>query len=497
MAYSLLWDQLDLVEKQLFNGFLFFKEVKNFLSQFEEVENKYGKNMSKISIQQEKNVAESGALTKAWSGMKSLLQGGSHQHKHLSKLTNNLLKSVVEKMETYDTARNELISEWKRDQKVVNKCSERYINLKKKYFKKCHDFEIVTTEWERIITTKPEANEKETLKCYTKRRSLKKEVISIFEGYKVSLQALNDEKVRYQNAVKSRLVKIEKLEKERILYFKDIMIKFLQNLSQISSDQAYLVLTKTLNEINEDVVISGFVKANDPKVPLLVVPELLTYNPNDEEQTTSTHDSSNKKLNLFSRMRKKTILKKNKEQNTSQTTNEQNEQQKNASKTEKTTNQNNQTRQTKEEVKVKFKENVETQQTNQNIEKPQYEKYKALYSYEKNEEGEISFNEGDYLIIIEKDESGWWQAQLGDKIGTIPSTYLAIGNETQEEEEEGLFEIGDQVEAIYEFNEGGDGELIVMEGDVLTVVSLHDGWFTGRNTNNEEGFVPINYVKKK
>ncbi|KAJ6232183.1 sh3 and f-bar domain-containing protein [Anaeramoeba flamelloides] len=495
MAYPLLWDQLDLVEKQLLNGFLFFKEVKNFLSQFEEVENKYGKNMSKISIQQEKNVAGSGALRKAWSGMKSLLQGGSHHHKHLSKLTLDLLKSVVEKMEAYDTTRNELISEWKRDQKVVNKCSERYINLKKKYFKKGHDFEIVTAEWERIITTKPEANEKETLKCYTKRRSLKKEVILVFDEYKISLQALNDEKVRYQNAVKSRLVKIEKLEKERILYFKEVMIKFLQNLAQISSDQAYLVLTKTLNEINEDVVISNFVKENESKVPLLVVPELLTYNPNDEEQTTGTIDSSNKKLNLFSRMRKKTGLKKNKDQNTFSTPNKSNEQQNTVSKTEKTTKQNVQNQQKKEDVKVK--ENIETQQSNKGNENTQYEKYKALYSYEKNEEGEISFNEGDYLIILEKDESGWWQAQLGDKIGTIPSTYLAIGNETQEEEEENLFEIGDKVEAIYEFNEGGDGELIVMEGEILTVVNLHDGWFTGRNKNNEEGFVPINYVKKK
>ncbi|KAJ3427049.1 sh3 and f-bar domain-containing protein [Anaeramoeba flamelloides] len=495
MAYPLLWDQLDLVEKQLLNGFLFFKEVKNFLSQFEEVENKYGKNMSKISIQQEKNVAGSGALRKAWSGMKSLLQGGSHHHKHLSKLTLDLLKSVVEKMEAYDTTRNELISEWKRDQKVVNKCSERYINLKKKYFKKGHDFEIVTTEWERIITTKPEANEKETLKCYTKRRSLKKEVILVFDEYKISLQALNDEKVRYQNAVKSRLVKIEKLEKERILYFKEVMIKFLQNLAQISSDQAYLVLTKTLNEINEDVVISNFVKENESKVPLLVVPELLTYNPNDEEQTTGTIDSSNKKLNLFSRMRKKTGLKKNKDQNTFSTPNKSNEQQNTVSKTEKMTKKNVQNQQKKEDVKVK--ENIETQQSNKVNENTQYEKYKALYSYEKNEEGEISFNEGDYLIILEKDESGWWQAQLGDKIGIIPSTYLAIGNETQEEEEENLFEIGDKVEAIYEFNEGGDGELIVMEGEILTVVNLHDGWFTGRNKNNEEGFVPINYVKKK
>jgi len=49
---------------------------------------------------------------------------------------------------------------------------------------------------------------------------------------------------------------------------------------------------------------------------------------------------------------------------------------------------------------------------------------KAIYSYAAQNESELSFNEGDMLKILQKDESGWWFASLNDKEGFVPANYI-------------------------------------------------------------------------
>lgn len=59
----------------------------------------------------------------------------------------------------------------------------------------------------------------------------------------------------------------------------------------------------------------------------------------------------------------------------------------------------------------------------------------ALYDYEEQDEGEISFKEGDLLGVISKseedDEQGWWEASSLNprtrkviKTGLVPSNFL-------------------------------------------------------------------------
>ncbi len=35
-----------------------------------------------------------------------------------------------------------------------------------------------------------------------------------------------------------------------------------------------------------------------------------------------------------------------------------------------------------------------------------------------------SFNTGDVVTVLRVDDSGWWDAQLGDNTGTVPGNYL-------------------------------------------------------------------------
>lgn len=50
--------------------------------------------------------------------------------------------------------------------------------------------------------------------------------------------------------------------------------------------------------------------------------------------------------------------------------------------------------------------------------------YKAIYPFESQEGGEVSFQKDDTMEIVEKDENGWWLARINGKDGWVPSNYL-------------------------------------------------------------------------
>jgi glutaminase len=52
----------------------------------------------------------------------------------------------------------------------------------------------------------------------------------------------------------------------------------------------------------------------------------------------------------------------------------------------------------------------------------------ALYDYEAEEKGELSFHAGDKLLVNVKDESGWWQVEstASAEIGWVPADFLSI-----------------------------------------------------------------------
>lgn len=47
----------------------------------------------------------------------------------------------------------------------------------------------------------------------------------------------------------------------------------------------------------------------------------------------------------------------------------------------------------------------------------------ALYDYDATDEGELSFHEGDRIVVVEESDSGWWTGELNGVTGTFPSNY--------------------------------------------------------------------------
>lgn len=49
---------------------------------------------------------------------------------------------------------------------------------------------------------------------------------------------------------------------------------------------------------------------------------------------------------------------------------------------------------------------------------------RALYPYTAANEDELSFQEGDIIIIHHKDPQGWWEGELQGRRGWVPANYL-------------------------------------------------------------------------
>lgn len=49
--------------------------------------------------------------------------------------------------------------------------------------------------------------------------------------------------------------------------------------------------------------------------------------------------------------------------------------------------------------------------------------YLALYTYESPEPGDLTFTEGDTILVSER-EGEWWRGSIGDRSGVFPSNYV-------------------------------------------------------------------------
>uniref|UniRef100_G1NNX3 Intersectin-1 n=1 Tax=Meleagris gallopavo TaxID=9103 RepID=G1NNX3_MELGA len=51
--------------------------------------------------------------------------------------------------------------------------------------------------------------------------------------------------------------------------------------------------------------------------------------------------------------------------------------------------------------------------------------YVAMYTYESSEQGDLTFQQGDMILVTKKD-GDWWTGTLGDKTGVFPSNYVRL-----------------------------------------------------------------------
>ena len=58
--------------------------------------------------------------------------------------------------------------------------------------------------------------------------------------------------------------------------------------------------------------------------------------------------------------------------------------------------------------------------------KKPFERAKVTFDYEPEKDDELKLTVGDILIVINKEEEGWWEGELNGKTGMFPSNFVEV-----------------------------------------------------------------------
>jgi len=124
----------------------------------------------------------------------------------------------------------------------------------------------------------------------------------------------------------------------------------------------------------------------------------------------------------------------------------------------------------------------------------------SLYSYDKTEDNELTFGEGEAIALLEENDSGWWRGRLertGEE-GLFPSNFVEEQGKPQSDVADGPSVINARFKSLYDYDAEDATELSIKENDILFVESEKDGWYYGYCESNpsQKGNFPSNFVER-
>uniref|UniRef100_A0AC11DLV4 Intersectin 2 n=1 Tax=Ovis aries TaxID=9940 RepID=A0AC11DLV4_SHEEP len=130
------------------------------------------------------------------------------------------------------------------------------------------------------------------------------------------------------------------------------------------------------------------------------------------------------------------------------------------------------------------------------------EEYIALYSYSSVEPGDLTFTEGEELLVTQKDGE-WWTGSIGDRTGIFPSNYVkpkdqeGLGSASKSGTSNKKPEIA-QVTSAYAAS--GSEQLSLAPGQLILILKKNtSGWWQGelqaRGKKRQKGWFPASHVK--
>ncbi|XP_043841584.1 intersectin-2 isoform X5 [Dromiciops gliroides] len=130
------------------------------------------------------------------------------------------------------------------------------------------------------------------------------------------------------------------------------------------------------------------------------------------------------------------------------------------------------------------------------------EEYVALYSYSSSEPGDLTFTEGEEILVTQKDGE-WWTGSIGNRTGIFPSNYVrakepeALGSAGRAGALNKKPEIA-QVTSSYVAS--GAEQLSLSPGQLILILKKNpSGWWQGelqaRGKKRQKGWFPASHVK--
>ncbi|TWW67313.1 Intersectin-2 SH3 domain-containing protein 1B SH3P18 SH3P18-like WASP-associated protein [Takifugu flavidus] len=127
----------------------------------------------------------------------------------------------------------------------------------------------------------------------------------------------------------------------------------------------------------------------------------------------------------------------------------------------------------------------------------QLEEYVALYTYESPEPGDLTFREGD-VILVSRREGEWWSGSEGDRMGLFPGNYVKP-KETDMSSTSGKKK--PEIAQVVKAHSSSYPEHLTLEnGQLILILSKNaSGWWLGelqaRGKKRQKGWFPASHVK--
>nr|XP_014267592.2 intersectin-2 isoform X2 [Maylandia zebra] len=129
----------------------------------------------------------------------------------------------------------------------------------------------------------------------------------------------------------------------------------------------------------------------------------------------------------------------------------------------------------------------------------QLEEYVALYTYESPEVGDLTFVEGDVVLVLEK-EGEWWRGCVGDQTGLFPSNYVRPVELPEASRPGGPTKKPEVAQAVTTTGASTMHQLRLSPGQLIVVLAKNStGWWLGelqaRGKKRQRGWFHSSHVK--
>ncbi|XP_061463514.1 intersectin-2 isoform X3 [Rhineura floridana] len=130
------------------------------------------------------------------------------------------------------------------------------------------------------------------------------------------------------------------------------------------------------------------------------------------------------------------------------------------------------------------------------------EEHIALYSYTSSEPGDLTFSEGEEILVTQKDGE-WWTGSIGDKMGIFPSNYVRPKDHDSYATASKTGTINKKPEIAQvttAYTASGTEQLSLAPGQLILILKKNSsGWWQGelqaRGKKRQKGWFPATHVK--
>nr|XP_020652410.1 intersectin-2 isoform X2 [Pogona vitticeps] len=129
------------------------------------------------------------------------------------------------------------------------------------------------------------------------------------------------------------------------------------------------------------------------------------------------------------------------------------------------------------------------------------EEYIALYSYASSEPGDLTFTEGEEILVIQKDGE-WWTGSIGDRTGIFPSNYVRPkDHDSSTASKTGTYNKKPEIAQVTTaYTASGTEQLSLAPGQLILILKKNaSGWWQGelqaRGKKRQKGWFPATHVK--